>query len=60
MACMGTGVRLRKASVVRNHHTPVDFLTDRFRSQTLRYSVVVIQVCFLLQYMYSITRHDNF
>lgn len=39
-----TGVRLRKASLVRNHHTPVDFITDRWRSQMLRYTILTIQV----------------
>ena len=39
-----TGVRLRKASLVRNHHTPLDFVTDRWRSQILRYSIFTIQV----------------
>ena len=35
---IGTGVRLRKAGLVRNHSTPIDFITDRFRSQLLRYT----------------------
>jgi hypothetical protein len=39
-----TGVRLRKASLVRNHHTPLDFVTDRYRSQLLRYTIFTIQV----------------
>lgn len=39
-----TGTRLRKASVVRNHQTPVDFITDRFQSQFLRYTIVTCQV----------------
>ena len=39
-----TGIRMRKAGVVRNHQTSVDFLTDRFRSQVLRYSIFIIQV----------------
>ena len=38
-----TGIRLRKASQVRNHQTPVDFITDRFQSQYLRFSIVLIQ-----------------
>jgi Na+/proline symporter len=37
---MGTGLRPRKASRV----TPVDFITDRYQSQILRYTIV-----FLLQ-----------
>eukprot|EP00578_Thalassiosira_sp_NH16_P011569 CAMPEP_0181121150 /NCGR_PEP_ID=MMETSP1071-20121207/24574_1 /TAXON_ID=35127 /ORGANISM="Thalassiosira sp., Strain NH16" /LENGTH=730 /DNA_ID=CAMNT_0023205929 /DNA_START=48 /DNA_END=2240 /DNA_ORIENTATION=- len=48
---MGTGVRLRKASLVRNHSTPIDFITDRFRSQLLRYTVVVIQVLASIVYL---------
>lgn len=39
-----TGVRLRKASLVRNHHTPLDFVTDRYRSQLLRYTIFTIQI----------------
>ena len=39
-----TGVRLRKASLVRNYSTSVDFITDRFRSQLLRYTICSIQV----------------
>ena len=51
MGYIGTGVRLRKASVVRNHQTPVDFITDRFRSHLLRYSIVTIQVLASLIYL---------
>ena len=51
MGYIGTGVRLRKASVVRNHHTPVDFITDRFRSHLLRYSIMTIQVLASLIYL---------
>ena len=40
----GTGLRLRKAALVRNHKTPVDFITDRFQSQLLRYTVLFLQV----------------
>ncbi|KAL7550076.1 hypothetical protein ACHAWF_013311 [Thalassiosira exigua] len=40
----GAGLRMRKASLVRNHQSPVDFVTDRFRSQVLRYTVVFHQV----------------
>lgn len=46
-----TGMRLRKASLVRNHSTPVDFITDRFRSQILRYTVLIIQVLASLVYL---------
>jgi sodium/proline symporter len=41
---VGTGLRLRKAAVVRNHKTPLDFITDRFQSQILRYTVLLLQV----------------
>ena len=40
----GAGVRLRKASLVRNHQTAVDFMTDRYQSQLLRYTIVVLQI----------------
>lgn len=40
----GTAPRLRKASVVRNHTTPVDFVTDLYQSQLLRYPVAVCQI----------------
>jgi len=39
-----TGPRLRKCSVARNHQSPVDFITDRFGSQLLRYTVVALQL----------------
>ena len=42
--CFGTGLRLRKCSNLRDHQSPVDFITDRFQSQLLRYTVVVLQV----------------
>lgn len=40
----GTGLRLLKTSMVRNHNSPVDFLTDRYQSQLLRYMIVFLQV----------------
>ena len=40
----GAGVRLRKASLVRNHQTSVDFMTDRYQSQVLRYTIVLLQI----------------
>lgn len=39
-----TVTRLRKSSIVRNHQSSVDFITDRFGSQILRYTIVVLQV----------------
>lgn len=45
--CFGqicTAPRLRKASLLRRHQSPSDFVTDRFRSQLLRYTVVSLQV----------------
>ncbi|KAL7554436.1 hypothetical protein ACHAWF_017879 [Thalassiosira exigua] len=41
---MGTGIRLRKSSNIRNHQSPVDFITDRYQSQLLRYTIVFLQV----------------
>ena len=40
----GTGPRLRKCSNVRNHQSPIDFITDRYQSQVLRYTMLVLQV----------------
>jgi len=36
--------RLRKSSIVRNHQSPVDFITDRYQTQVLRYTVATLQV----------------
>lgn len=47
----GTGLRLRKAALVRNHKTPVDFITDRFQSQVLRYTILFLQVIPALIYI---------
>ena len=47
----GTGLRLRKASMVRNHQSPVDLITDRYQSQFLRYTVVFIQVLTSVVYL---------
>jgi Na+/proline symporter len=44
VAYFGTGLRLRKASMLRNHQSPVDFITDRYQSQLLRYTIVFLQV----------------
>lgn len=41
---LGTSLRLRKASLLRNHQSPVDFITDRYQSQVLRYTMVFQQV----------------
>lgn len=46
-----TGLRLRKASNVRNHQTPIDFVTDRYQSQVLRYVVAGLQVITSLIYV---------
>jgi sodium/proline symporter len=48
---IGTGVRLRKVSIVRNHQTSVDFLTDRYRSQVLRFSIFTIQIVASIVYL---------
>jgi Na+/proline symporter len=47
----GTGLRLRKASIIRNHQSPVDFITDRYQSQLLRYTIVFLQVLPTLIYL---------
>ena len=44
MGVMGTGSRLRRASLARNHTSPTDFITDRFGSQLLRYTILALQV----------------
>ena len=44
----GTGLRLRKASNIRNHQSPVDFITDRFQSQLLRYKLYSFKLYLLL------------
>jgi Na+/proline symporter len=60
---MGTGFRLRKAGVLRNHSSPVDFITDRYQSQMLRYTVVFLQllptVIYLAVQVVSIQRTFN-
>lgn len=40
----GVAPRLRKASMVRNHQTPVDFITDMYQCQLLRYSIATCQI----------------
>mmetsp|Transcript_19526 Transcript_19526/g.45813 ORF Transcript_19526/g.45813 Transcript_19526/m.45813 type:complete len:167 (-) Transcript_19526:702-1202(-) len=42
-AYFGTMLRLRRASNIRNHQTPVDFITDRYQSQILRYTILTLQ-----------------
>lgn len=39
-----TGLRLRRASEIRNHQSPVDFITDRFQSQYCRTSIILLQL----------------
>ena len=60
---MGTGFRLRKAGVLRNHSTPVDFITDRYQSQVLRYTIVILQllptIIYLAVQVISIQRTFN-
>jgi len=48
---IGTGFRLRKVSTLRNHQSPADFITDRFQSQVLRYTVVFWQVVVSILYL---------
>eukprot|EP00934_Nitzschia_sp_Nitz4_P007977 Nitzschia sp. Nitz4//scaffold63_size106090//55387//57396//NITZ4_004393-RA/size106090-processed-gene-0.143-mRNA-1//-1//CDS//3329555984//7967//frame0 len=47
----GTGMRLYRTSAIRNHQTPVDFITDRYQSQMLRYLVVFMQTMPTLVYV---------
>jgi len=42
---------VRKASLVRNHQSPSDIITDRFQSQILRYTVVFHQTLPELLYL---------
>ena len=51
IALMGTGYRLRKAGAEGNHSSPVDFITDRYQSQILRYTVVFLQILPTLLYL---------
>jgi len=48
---MGTAPRMRKASLVRNHQSPCDFITDRFGSQLLRYTVFLLMLVPTLIYL---------
>jgi solute:Na+ symporter, SSS family len=36
--------RLRKIGVLRRHQSPVDFITDRYQSQIMRYTVTLLMV----------------
>lgn len=47
----GTGLRLLRTSLIRNHQTPADFVTDRYQSQILRYTIVFLQVLPTLIYL---------
>jgi len=42
---LGTQPRMRRASLVRHHQSPCDFITDRFRSQLLRYTILFLMLC---------------
>jgi Na+/proline symporter len=44
LGLMGTGPRMRKTSMVRNHQSPTDFITDRYQCQILRYTILFVQV----------------
>jgi len=48
---IGTGFRLQRLSQIRNHQSPVDFITDRFQSQLLRYTIVFLQVLTSIIYL---------
>jgi SSS family solute:Na+ symporter len=41
---MGTSLRLRRAGLLRNHQSPTDFITDRYQSQFLRYTTLLLQL----------------
>ena len=47
----GTGIRLRKSGLLRNHQSPVDFITDRYQSQLLRYTIVSLQIIPTIVYL---------
>ena len=47
----GTGLRMRRCSVERDHQSPVDFITDRFQSQLLRYTITSLQILPALVYL---------
>jgi solute:Na+ symporter, SSS family len=52
--CFGyfaTALRLRKASLYRNHQSPTDFVTDRYQSQVLRYTILTLQVLPTIVYL---------
>lgn len=59
----GTGIRLRRTAQLRNHQSPVDFVTDRYQSQVLRYVIFLLQlmptVIYLSVQVYSIKTTFN-
>lgn len=56
------GVRMRKVGGVRGHQSPVDFITDRFQSQVLRYTIVGIMIIVSVIYVSAqvIALHSTF
>lgn len=51
MGYFGSAWRLRKTGLIRNHASPVDFITDRYQSQVLRYTIFFLQVFSALIYL---------
>jgi solute:Na+ symporter, SSS family len=43
--------RLRKIGVLRRHQSPVDFITDRYQSQILRYTTTLLMIVPTLIYL---------
>jgi sodium/proline symporter len=43
-AYSAVGLRLRRAATIRAHTSPSDFITDRYQSQLLRYTIVSLQL----------------
>ena len=39
-----TAGRIRKLGLIRGHQSPIDFMTDRYRSQVLRYTFLVVML----------------
>lgn len=41
---MSTSLRIRRAGLLRNHQSPTDLITDRYQSQVLRYTTLLLQL----------------
>ena len=53
MGALMTAPRIRKLSIVRNYQSPADFVIDRFRSNVLRYVIVVLMLIPSWIFVYS-------